>query len=1621
MITSHELLDLLRSLGVDLSDLVPLLAKKASAKGAARLVGSSKAVISNLVRRLQLWRDHRDLEAALESEVSPSAREAITQTFLERWIIAQQHEAAEAAKLLFRIVYLKALRGHCDDLPVVANLGFSPRTLNSIWVKQQFRTPFSSGRIGSPRGDEHRSSAFSLEHALSQWGPRVIVEGPAGSGKSTQMRKFVLDRIDTLFALDDFEQFLREPVPVYLNASDISDARQDFATSLELAVRSSLGLRLPYPMPAGFFDRRQRGAAGRILLIVDGLNEVGAQNLDRLLTILDQAIGESAESISSIVSAWPLERANGEVWRGFRRIEICEFDATQASNLATKLLGEESSKKFTAQQSRLPRSPMLLTLAALLQSGAASSVEASLYQEFILALLKKRSDEGLLSDDPPSYLRLLSSFAHDGEDVGLERLADIAVELNLIPPKVLGLARLQAVQSILVTTGIVVHRSGRLQFIHYSFRSYLRALNLARTVSPTANNVWNLVSPFREDWDCVTFVCEIWLREGKDVSAALTGLLAFAEPGMRTISGLASRFSRLPRSVIEAAVAKWMYRDDDFWDAGYLDGPVQQVTLIAWNYEEGRDALRRIAANEDDYWEDSIHAARGLAEIGLMAEASKFLVDCVENVDAYCMDRVLAAQILFEVGAIDEARRCLDLLASEWKLSPPDMALAEIDLGKAFVESGRRQAGLSMLKRLSHDLVDAFDLEVLAETYVKLGLPKRAVGLARAVFRTMEWRRELSGEYRTKAMSLLALLDDVGLKKEATLVRKSISEANEIDHDSLVRTATNARESASRRLASAKKLLNEGAYALASEALELLASDWRIPSYERFSAIDLMMEIAGGRKNAIDLLKRVAEDEPGLRVDCGKNLVLAGELEAGRSILQRIALEPAESVEARVNAICEIASVGQLEIAAAGFRKLCASRAITAPGLSRLAETFAHTSFWSGFLHGCEQLSEISRSTAVRIRAIEIMRRSGWGARRLNHSEFLRRVLLDTDESVEDRINAADELAEHQGEFDVDMLFDIATSPAESVEMGIAAMNALYFKGAHFAALDGGHDVVWDKKLSEDQFIQAAHHFLQRNFDEGELEAEIKAAIAEALVAIVSDGSKPFERRLAAAGVKFENKWSSLDCPFWQGIHTLVCDDGTPIELRWCVILYAVERNPALVTKYAELLKSEDLSAFQKAEVYRAAKNFEVAAKFYREALQSARDVDARIRIVSRFPDLLKEEPAKGLARAVLVESVQQDGHERIDIGAIAHLLLSEGYLSKDERLDVAFSLVSSGHAHAFDVTSALEVVADLAGESEVQRVLRERVDRCSAEGFRELSVFFEVLHLRFLQAKFGARDEAAQALVALSSRKDMDLAWRLQACRWLKAIGRTRDAQACLRKCQTASLGAEEGLSIAEVGIHLHDWSFVRSHLRTMAADGLLSPSTRIRIARELGRAGFPEQGRSLLAGLDLADPEVVSLSIGALVTCGAEDQGLELCQNHSIRPDVESLDRVEVAYQARDCGRNDIARSLLKEIARCGRADLPAASRAAELLAEMGSQTEARAILFALKDQVCQSSILDPDDTMWLVDAMISCDLPVSARAVLDNISRGKLSEDSSARYEELMADLREPQYLLVKFESQ
>ena len=1488
-------------------------------------------------------------------------------------------------------------------------MGFVPQTLSDVWIQQDFRIGSTTATIQTAKGESRGQPSYSLEQAVASGGNRIIVEGPAGSGKSTQLRKFIVDRITKILNLDDFDHLVEEPVPVYVNASDLFEEKIDLATSLETAVRSSLGLRLPFPIPSGFFDRRQAGAAKHILLVIDGINEIEISKRDHLISVLGLE-SETARDITVIFGSWPLERSNGDLWRGFFRVEVSEFDETQATSLVEKLLGKKVAKKFLSHQSRLPRSPMLLTLAALLQSEQTILSRATLYREFILASLKKRSQVGLLPENPVGMLRLLSSCADQDMIIDVDVIADLACDQNLISSDVLGLARRQSTESLLIATGVIVKRSDRLELIHYSFRSYLRAEHLAELHGPDDRDVWNQVSPFREDWDTVNFVCEIWVQKQRNVAAALGDLLAFGEPGLRAISALAARLPNLPSSVIRAAIDKWMYREDEFWDPGYINGPVQQIALIASNYDDGKIALRTIASDSGIYSEDSVYAAKGLADVGLELEAKDRLIKECRDTEIYCMNRILAAEILLQIGFFEDARICLIELQSEWEKMPPDMSMAEISLAAALYRVGRKRTGLSLLKRLSEKLVDEFDWELLAGAYADLGYPKQARKFARKVFDAMKWSFDLDRGYRSEALRLLDLLDRIEMEREASLVRKGVARTADYDTDVLQRTAFDTRERVDRRLAAAEELLNRGRDQPALQAFESVASDLRIATHERFSSIPLMLSINGGRARAVSLLRRTVEEEPSQRIACGKMLVLSGELEVGWSLLSRVALEPAEATEKRVHAICELSKLGRLDIAAAGFRKLCVSGAATAAGLSSLAETFAHTSFWKEFLYFCNKLVIGGRAASAQIRAVEILNRSAASNQKAGHMELLRKLVLNRGALVEDRIDAARALSEYWGDMEVDLLFDIAAAPEETMEAGLAAMDTLYSLGSHFPALDAGYDVVWDKKLTKDQFIEAAHRFL-RNCVRLEVDEELDLAIVEKLVSIASDVTEPFERRLAAARIDITETPKKLrGAPFWPAVIALIDDELTPLSVRWPAIFFAVEHNPSLLEKFRLVLLGDSLPPLHVAEIFRAGNDLEVAAEYYNKVLLNGRNMGVRLDVLSRLSTFNKVEFDGRKVAEDLNEMFRSKDKEAVDASMLTKaLILAERYLDKEAYLDLARTLAESARIAPYEIRPILDVIAGMSGDTEIQRILSELLSRDSPTITKDFYAFYRTLQLQNLRAAFGEREGATADLIGLSRLRKLSINQRAHACRWLAHIN-GREAKKCLRNVLTEAKNSEEVVDLAEIAVGLHDWNWARLQFLSVAQDKSARLSARIDAAKGLGRVGFYEAGQRILSELDLKDVDVISSAIAALISCKREEKAFELCRDFLVRPDVDLLDRLEAVASMGRLYRKDLARSLLVEALEREKFELPERSRAAELLNELGYQSEARTILFDLQKEVTQSK-LHFDEGLWLIDAMMSCGLYCSARFVFDRIDRRNLSDDSLDRYEEIRTELDEP----------
>jgi hypothetical protein len=437
-------------------------------------------------------------------------------------------------------------------------------------------------------------------------------------------------------------------------------------------------------IPEGFFDPRQRGSPQSLLLAIDGLDEIDIERRDEFV----RQLNGMGRNHSIIVASRP-----NPCWSTFDQIEIQELRPEEAQSLVGRLTSGKI--EYDCPRFRwLPRNPLLLTLAVLLPQQEVSSY-AILYREFVLNRLKRTNLDGFTSAEPSVILRLFEACAADHVNlaVSAERLA---TQFNLLPNSLIGLERQSQAQNLLVATGIIVRDDGGLRFIHDSFRSYFRAEFLARHMSPD-KSPWRSISPFREGWETIAFVLEIWMRERKAIKSALDDLIAFGEPGLRLLAQLASRAPGLPRNTIEAAVAKWMYSDDDFWDPGHINGPIQQITLMSNHYECARKALRKIAMDSWTYSEDAAYAADGLAKVGELAEARKLLISQIDNENVLCCHRVLAIDLLIENGATDEAECNSRKLALEWRKNPPDMELAWMQLAEVLHKIGKTREAVGIL------------------------------------------------------------------------------------------------------------------------------------------------------------------------------------------------------------------------------------------------------------------------------------------------------------------------------------------------------------------------------------------------------------------------------------------------------------------------------------------------------------------------------------------------------------------------------------------------------------------------------------------------------------------------------------------------------------------------------------------------------------------------------------------------------------------------------------------------------------------------------------------------------------------------------------------------------------
>lgn len=795
--------------------------------------------------------------------------------------------------------------------------------------------------------------------------------------------------------------------------------------------------------------------------------------------------------------------------------------------------------------------------------------------------------------------------------------------------------------------------------------------------------------------------------------------------------------------------------------------------------------------------------------------------------------------------------------------------------------------------------------------------------------------------------------------------------------------------------------------------LSALVNDPKTPSHERFAAASHLFA-SSARKAVISSLKQITINEPWHSVSCGTALIHGGEPEEGCTILRKIAFEPSEAVSDRASAITQLLQSARSDLAIAAFRRLLFGVGLKPRYLDDMSRAFAHTVAWEDFLECCDELLSFG-DPALRVAALNVLAQ----AKRINSDtrraeKVLRSVILDREMPPDLRMTAARQF-EDVGSNDVqELVFSIMTSPEETMSAGVAAMGFLNLRD-EFMALDGGDDVVWDKKLSPDEFIKAAHAYraILPRPRTGEFPDESSSdTVAEALQGLARESTQPIERRFAAAGIKeFHGPQHAWDDPFWAGVEAICKDEVTPIRLRLPAILLAIRKDPSRIESERAWSEHVEIGHLNSGYIYLVAKRQDSAQRCFHLALKEEIELRVKVRVLKELRLLGDTTFAGRQAASALLGALQSERADVVDADLVKELLLlSRLALTEQEFVDLAEAVAADGRLDIHDIEPALVALSTSGAMTAALAILEARKTSLKREIHADGVAIYHIIYVCRLLADMGERTEAAQVLGDICSNAKVGVPDRAFACQSLSLIGRTADARARLHRLSTKALTPAEQLAIGRTAIAIRHWSLARRTLVALAKSTLMEPSELVECAKGLAKIGLKEIAGKLLSSLDLVAGDLLwKDGIEALAECGLAERAVGMSRDYVVREEIDPLNKAEALGQLGKFVSKQIARDLIVNLAESHEGDLAISARSAELLHSLGFEEEARSILF----KVTASSMPNSSDVLWVADALLFCNLPFTAERVLGNLARETFDAEENQRFSELQLDARLAQF--------
>lgn len=394
--------------------------------------------------------------------------------------------------------------------PVQLNRVYTGVNFLSDLSHQQWLEVSDLQRNCSAKDSSYPSTLSSLEILQNQ--DKVVILGKPGAGKTTFLRHMALECNEG--------RYKPECIPVFLSLRVFATQRQETDDISLLTYLHQLWQRcgLEIEQVKGLLDR------GRVLLLMDGLDEVPASLSQTILTQIQQFSEEHYRN--QILITCRIE-AQHYHFRGFNYIELADFQKSQVEVFArryfvatarnSKTGGLTQASQFLEQLQQpenqalknLTASPLLLGLicSVFQQRLAFPTKRAKLYQAGLEILLERwdqargiRRETEEFSLSKPETITLLcqiaaTTFAEGNYYFEQRQVLNLIVEyLRSASSENLDFETLWSrsadiLKSIELQSGLLVQRAKEVySFSHLTFQEYLTARKIIATSTPDSLN-----------------------------------------------------------------------------------------------------------------------------------------------------------------------------------------------------------------------------------------------------------------------------------------------------------------------------------------------------------------------------------------------------------------------------------------------------------------------------------------------------------------------------------------------------------------------------------------------------------------------------------------------------------------------------------------------------------------------------------------------------------------------------------------------------------------------------------------------------------------------------------------------------------------------------------------------------------------------------------------------------------------------------------------------------------------------------------------------------------------------------------------------------------------------------